>query len=539
MDTEIGTGKQDMTAFIPGLGMMGYGQHHNIVKEIATPLRVRALLMKEGEKVFFLVHLEQAFVTLAIKEEVIVKINELHPGWKINDANLAITAQHTHSAPGGYSHYPLYNFTIPGFQTRVFDKVVSAILDAMEESWRNKKPCVAYWGRTYIDPSKEVAFNRSMTAHTLNPEAEYHREEEKHLAVDRQMEGLFFKDSHNNVVAFLNWFGVHCTSVSSYNQRIHHDNKGVAADLFEKSHAGTTAFFLQASAGDVSPNFIWDTKTRLMRGKYKDQYENAAYNGELQFREAEKISPDHQMKGPIEFHHVFLDMSLEVAPPAHGVGFFKGTLEGPGVSAFLGDILAKVSRYVRNKNLRENPELHKKFYEAHGNKDIVLDHRNGSFLGIPLKVWKKLPPVPEPSVEAFRKTARANALETLPWVPSILPFQVLRMGAVLFAFVPGEISVMAGRRLKQSLLSETSDLGIKEIFITSYANAYMGYIVTPEEYDQQCYEGGHTVYGRETLRGIIKGFSLLALKLRGEELSLKLPLSPFHFPPEELRRRSI
>lgn len=539
MNTEIGTGKQDMTAFIPGLGMMGYGQHHNIVKEVATPLRVRTLFLKEGEKLFFLVHLEQAFVTMAIKEEVILKLHELHPEWKITDANLAITAQHTHSAPGGYSHYPLYNFTIPGFQTRVFDIIISAIIDSMEEAYRTKQTCEAHWGSTNIDPAKEVAFNRSMTAHTLNPEATFHTEEEKHLAVDRQMEGLFFKNTDNKVVAFLNWFGVHCTSVSSYNQRIHHDNKGVAADLYEKSHTGTTAFFLQASAGDVSPNFIWDTKTKLMRGKYKDQYESAAYNGELQFREAEKISDEHKVHGPVEFHHLFLDMGLEVAPPAHGVGFFKGTLEGPGVPSFLGDILAKVSRHVKNKNLRKNSDLHKSFYEAHGNKDIVLDHRTGSFLGIPLNVWKKLPPIPEPSVEAFRKTAKANALETLPWVPSILPFQVLRLGEILFAFVPGEISVMAGRRLKKSILSETSELGIKEIFITSYANAYMGYIVTPEEYDQQCYEGGHTVYGRDTLRGIIKGFSLLSDKLKGKQLSQTLPLVPFHFPADELRRRSV
>lgn len=539
MNTEIGTGKQDMTAFIPGLGMMGYGQHHNIVKEVATPLRVRTLFLKEDEKFFFLVHLEQAFVTLAIKEEVILRIQKLHPEWKVTDANLAITAQHTHSAPGGYSHYPLYNFTIPGFQTKVFEKIVSSIIDSMEEAYRNKKSCETYWGRTSIEATKEVAFNRSMTAHTLNPEAKFHTEEEKHLAVDREMEGLFFRDSENKIVAFLNWFGVHCTSVSSYNQRIHHDNKGVAADLFEKSHPGTTAFFLQASAGDVTPNFIWDAKTKLMRGKYKDQYESAAYNGELQFREAEKISPEHKVNGPIEFHHLFLDMGLEVAPPAHGVGFFKGTLEGPGVSPFLGDILSKVSRHVKNKNLKKNPDLHKSFYEAHGNKDIVLDHRTGSFLGIPLNVWKKLPPVPEPSVEAFRKTARANALETLPWVPSILPFQILRLGEILFAFVPGEISVMAGRRLKKSILSQTTELGIKEIFITSYANAYMGYIVTPEEYDQQCYEGGHTVYGRETLRGIIKGFTLLSDKLKGKTLSQKLPLAPFHFPADELRRRSV
>lgn len=539
MELLIGLGKQDLTCFIPGIGMMGYGQHHNTVQEIATPLWARALFLKQDSQQFILVHLEQAFVTMAIKEEVLKRLNHAHPDWNMGDDNLVITAQHTHSAPGGYSHYPFYNFTIPGFQTNVFDKIVSSIMMAIEDASARTQKATISWGRTTIDPAKEVAFNRSIEAHALNPEAVHSGINEKNLAVDRTMEGMFFKSSEGKTLAFLNWFGVHCTSISSFNQRIHHDNKGVAADLFEKNHPGTMAFFLQASAGDVSPNFIWDKKTKLMRGKFTDQYENAAYNGEIQFREAEKINAENVVGAGLESHHVFVDMALVVAPPAHGVAFFQGTLEGPGVPPALGLVLKNISRMVRKHHLLRHPELHASFYKAHGNKDVILDNRNGAFLGIPLKAWKMLPPIPEPTVEAFRKTAKNNALETLPWVPSILPFQVLRLGEILLAFVPGEISVMAGRRLKNHLLSELQVLGIKEVFLTSYANAYMGYIVTPEEYDKQCYEGGHTIYGRETLRGIFTGFNYLISQMKGQNIPATLPKAPFHFPPEELARRSV
>lgn len=539
MEYQIGLGKQDLTCFIPGVGMMGYGQYHNTVKEIATPLWARALFLKHDQQKFILVHLEQALITMAIKEEVLKRLNQHHPGWNMSDDNVVITAQHTHSAPGGYSHYPFYNFTIPGFQTKVFDTVVTAIMDSIEEASKKFHKVSLSWGRTLIDPSKEVAFNRSIEAHTLNPEAIHSKFEEKNLAVDRTMEGMFFKNEEGKTLAFLNWFGVHCTSVSSFNQRIHHDNKGVAADLFEKNHPGTMAFFLQASAGDVSPNFIWDKKTRLMRGKFSDQYESTSYNGEIQFREAEKIEAANTPGFGIESHHLFLDMSVEVAPPAHGVAFFQGTLEGPGIPKALGSVLKSISRLVRKNHLFKHPEHHQKFYEAHGMKDIILDHRNGAFLGIPLNAWKKLPPIPEPTVEAFRKTAKNNALETIPWVPSIIPFQVLRLGEILIAFVPGEISVMAGRRVKNHLLEGLKTVGIKEVFLTSYANAYMGYIVTPEEYDKQCYEGGHTVYGRETLKGIIAGFDLLAGLMKGKTLPHYLPKEPFHFPEAELARRSV
>lgn len=535
----IGVSKADITCFIPGIGMMGYGQFHNTVKEIATPLWGRVLVLDENNKKFVMVHLEQAFITLAIREEVLRRLQDKFPEWSLSYASLAITAQHTHSAPGGYSHYPMYNFTIPDFQTKIFEKIVSTIVYAAHEASKNLVPVSASWGEVIVDPSKEIAFNRSITAHKLNPEAKYSTEEEKHLAVDRIMKGLKFTGEDGKTIAFLNWFGVHCTSISSFNQRIHHDNKGVAADLFEKNHPGTMAFFLQASAGDVSPNFIWDKKTKLMRGKFPDQYENASYNGELQFREAERIEASSPVTSGMESHHIFMDMGMEVGAPAHGVGFFKGTLEGPGLPHFLGDILGILSRVIKTIRLKRDPEKHAEFYKIHGNKEILLDHRDGNFIGIPRTLWKHLPPLPEPTLEAIRKTAKKDAINTLPWIPSILPFQILKLGDIVFLYVPGEISVMAGRRLKELVKNELASTGVKEIFITSYANAYMGYIVTPEEYDQQCYEGGHCVYGRETITGIMKGFLYLCKKIRKENITRIFPEEPFHFPADELARRSV
>ncbi len=535
----IGISKNDMTCFIPNIGMMGYGQPHNYVTEVAKPLTARALFLRDGKKIFILVHLEQAFVSMAIKEETLLRLQRLHPEWILDDASLAITAQHTHSAPGGYSHYPFYNFTIPEFQNKVFEKVVSSITQAVEEASKNLQEATVSWGETDVHESKEVAFNRSIHAHALNPEAIHFKKEHRHLAVDRKMEGIFLKNLEGKTLAFINFFGVHCTSISSFNTRIHHDNKGIAAALFEKHHPGVTAFFLQGAAGDVSPNFIWDKTLKRTRGKFKDQYESAEYNGEIQFRESEKIIPHHEVTGALHSHHVFLDMAKTVAPAAHGISFFKGTAEGPGVPAALGFFLAQVSKLVKKVHLIKEPAAHHDFYKAHGNKDILLDHRLGSFLGIPLKAWKQLPPLPDPTVESFRRTAKNNALETLPWVPSILPFQLLKLGSIAIAFVPGEITVMAGRRVKQHLLQKLADQGISKVFLTSYANAYMGYIVTPEEYDIQAYEGGHTVYGRQTLDGIINGFDQIIYQMKGQSMNGHIANGPFHFSTQELARRSI
>lgn len=527
-----------MTAFIPGVGMMGYGQFHNTVKEVATPLMARSVFMKDSSSNSFLwTHLEQAFVTIAIKQEVVERLNELHPDWQLTERNVLITAQHTHSAPGGYSHYPLYNFTIPGFQTKVFETICSAAITSIEQAFIDLRPSHLSWGETEIASDKEVAFNRSMAPYLNNADAPVLKLDERHLGVDRRMLGLNIRDSDGKLRGHFNWFAVHNTSVSSYNQRIHHDNKGVAANLFEKSYPGAVALFAQTSAGDVSPNFRWDKKLNRMVGKFNDQYESAAFNGEIQFRESEKIDTTQEVVGGIECYKTYVDMSLLAAPAAHGVGFFLGTLEGPGVSAPLGLLLKGVARTYKFFHLLLHPE-DKSFYKMHGKKDILLDHRTGTLAGITLNTWKKLPPIPEPTVEAVRKTAKNNALETRPWVPQIIPFQLIRLGQLLIVTIPGEITTHASKRLSDAIRLRVINHGISKVIVTTYANGYMGYITTPEEYDLQAYEGGHTIYGRHSLDGVIKACLLLVDQFVKKEAQNSL-VSPFQFPTEELKRRSV
>lgn len=526
-----------MTCFIPNLGMMGYGQFHNIVKEIATPLWARAMVLKDDQNVMIFVHLEQCFVTMAIKEGVLQKLKMLFPEWNLNESHLMITAQHTHSAPGGYSHYPFYNFTTGGFQTRVFDKVVSSAVEAIEDAAKKMTEALLEFGEFEISPDKEVAFNRSMTAYLNNSNAKNLSLEEKNLAVDRKIRGLKITKPDGTLLGMMNWFGVHNTSISSFNQRIHHDNKGVAAALFEQHNPGSIAFFLQGAAGDISPNFIWDKKTKLMRGKFTDHYENAAFNGEIQFRESEKISYSKNITGKLKSFHTFFDMTTAAAPAAHGVSFFTGTLEGPGLPRALGSVLKVICGMVNSVKLLRHPE-DAWFYQEHGNKTIMLDHRDGSLVGIPRGLWKKLPPLPDKTVEAIRKTAVAGGLETLPWIPPILPFQIMKIGNLLIVAVPGEISYVSSLRLKENIVERLKGSDIEEVVITSYANAYMGYITTPEEYSEQCYEGGHTVYGRRTLEAIMEGFNLLISVMT--DGNIKIPeVKPFQFPKAELDRRSV
>lgn len=73
------------------------------------------------------------------------------------------------------------------------------------------------------------------------------------------------------------------------------------------------------------------------------------------------------------------------------------------------------------------------------------------------------------------------------WHPQIVETQLLRIGQVIIAGVPGEFTTMAGRRLREALdQSFTGMPSSAKIIISGPANGYTHYITTFEEY-QVCY----------------------------------------------------
>lgn len=93
---------------------------------------------------------------------------------------------------------------------------------------------------------------------------------------------------------------------------------------------------------------------------------------------------------------------------------------------------------------------------------------------------------------------------------------MLRVGNLVMLIVPGELTTMAGRRLRyvlqSTLLSDPSHVlcsnavraqlissGVIDqsayVVIAGPANTYGHYITTPEEYTVQRYEGASTIFG--------------------------------------------
>ncbi len=542
----IGVAKKDITAFKLGVGMMGYGMYFNMVKGVDTDLFARAVVIKDsasGKKVV-LVNAEICFITIAIKKGVMKKLDRKHPELGYTDDSVMLTAQHTHSAPGGYSHYGLYNMAVPGFVPEVYKTIVDGIVDAIVEADAKAVPATIKVTKGEIAPDKEVAFNRSITSYNKNPEVKKLGEDETHFAADRSMLLLRFDDLDGNPIGSWNFFGTHTTSISNDNNLICSDNKGYAAQYMEKalrkegSATEVVSVFAQRKAGDITPNYVWDRKKGWTRGKFKDDFESARYNGSLQYETALNLfnaAPasaamplqlDHAMAW-VDFRKVIVDPEFawgdaeaRTGPACHGIKFFAGTKEGPGTPKAITALGIALSRGVRAYELSAAKRMPKEEadkiilkYKVQGAKDIILEADECKVLGTRDLKNLVLPGWVDGTIASFKYYHRNGSIGDKPLIPQVLPLHLVIIGDIALAGIPAEITTIAGQRLEQSLLELLRDRGVKEVIATSYANAYCGYVTTYQEYQVQNYEGGHTVFGEHTLGAVQTKFKQLALEM--------------------------
>lgn len=69
------------------------------------------------------------------------------------------------------------------------------------------------------------------------------------------------------------------------------------------------------------------------------------------------------------------------------------------------------------------------------------------------------------------------------WSPTIVSTQLVAIGPLMIACVPGEFTTMSGRRLRRAIKKVLCNDGAKcVVVIAGLCNSYSDYITTPEEY---------------------------------------------------------
>jgi neutral ceramidase len=489
----IGTGIAEVTDRAAGLPLQGMADSNQISTGVDGPLYARAFIVTDqdtGHSVAIVVA-DIWSGTRRVKDAVVRRLSALHRS-PFGEENLLLAGTHTHSAPGGYSGMLLYDYTDGGVDDATVECIVQGCVNAIEMAQANLAP-----GRLYLNRGEvaDCGRNRSPQAYVCNPQAERDR---YGADTDRQMLLLKFvnvdKSGEERPVGALSWYAIHPTDYGQKNTLISGDNKGYASALFEAA-MGTdpdspqtfVAAFANANCGDVSGS--------VELGHIPDgvhDREQAEKHGRQQFEVARELfdGAAEEVTGPVDYRHTRVDFSQvqiedggnRTWPAALGVSFAAGSSEDSVPVPNMG-----VHEGMAVSNLTEAESV------------LTEAVRVGLSTVVGVNAIQYARASREREGHLPKPVVVMPGIEHPPAVPQILPVQLLRIGTLAVLGIPGELTTMAGRRLRESILEALSAAGVRSLALGTYANEYSQYVTTIEEYGSQQYEGASTLFGPHTL----------------------------------------
>lgn len=507
----LGVGKADITGPVVEINMMGYADTKQVGTGLRQRLYSRAFIVgsrENPEDRFIYLVLDIQSGDTAVRYGILSGLQELGPEYAMyGHDSLAVTGTHSHSGPGAWVNYLLPQITSKGFHQQSYRAIVDGSLLSIRRAQESLQPGSLSVGSTKIFGA---SINRSFFSYLANPEEErarYNISAEDDGSVEKDLTMLKFqRASDGKNVGVLTWFPTHGTSMLANNTLITGDNKGVAADLFEKNVRGGdhetedfVAGFSQANMGDVSPNVLgaWcedgsgdmcdfrnstcsDGRSQMCHARgprfYEDDNGAAScfeigrrqYAGALELYQS-LVQESKMLRGSVKAVHTFHDMAgfeftlrngsaARTCPAALGYSFPAGTSDGPGGFDFIQHNSNSSNTYPVWKvvgGFVKTPDQDQ--IDCQWPKPILLDV--------------------------------GEAHKPYEWSPNIVDIQTFRVGQLVIIVSPGEATTMAGRRWKEAIAEESaklfdSELGEEEpiVVIGGPSNSYTHYITTEEEY---------------------------------------------------------
>jgi neutral ceramidase len=485
-DFLLGTGIHDVTGPAAGSVMMGYAMPWQTTGGIHLRLRARAFVVVSpcNQRRVAFVSVDAPMVTQAVQREVVARLRQRY-GSAYGDDNVMLSATHTHSGPGGTSHYPLYDVPVLGFDAANFAAVAGGIVESIARADAHLSPGTL---RLATGELLTASINRSPEAYAQNPASERARFVHD---TDQQMTVLRFDAADGRPLGMISWFPLHATSMGNDNHLISGDNKGYASYLFERrmdtAYTAAQTFvaaFAQSHEGDVSPNILGGAD-----GGGRDDFASTEQSGRKQFEVGVALYEQATtlLRGGVDYRQAYVKMDAVTVRPEFADGVPRATCAAAiGVSMLAG---AEDGRGVGYEGFSCAPP--ENMVERLVCSVATTECQGAKPISVPM-----------------------GGLPPFPWTPEVLPLQIARIGQFAMIAVPFELTTMAGRRVLDTVRAELAPAGVGHVVIAGLANAYAGYVATPEEYVVQEYEGASTHFGPWTLGALRQAVQRLAVAMR-------------------------
>ncbi|KAE9177371.1 Neutral ceramidase B [Phytophthora fragariae] len=508
----IGIGKSDITGPAAEIVMMGFADSDETTAGILNRQYARAFLIEDPDtnsRIMF-VHCDLMAVMQLVHQEVLAQLATKYHGL-YTEQNVVLHATHTHAGPGGTAGYTLYDISIFGFVGENFDKVVSGIVAAIDAAHNSVERGTIRWNKGEVIKGGN---NRSPKAYLANPASERALYPSN---IDTTMRALHFFNDAGKLRGVLAFYPVHPNSLKGKNHLISGDNKGYAEFLLEDELDDVVMGIGISNAGDVSPNLI-DNGDGTLRGEGNTTIESAEIMGKRQYDTLKTLINGHSelIRGSVAANLSYVNFSNvtlqgvnsssadpyanRTCPAVVGQNFGAGTEDGRGVPNITeGDLRPNEEYIAMGAAIQETPQWVR---DCHTTNKIAM--------------------------------LAVGLIEPVPWVPAILPVQIVKIGQFGLAVTNFETTTMAGRRILKTVKAALKPVGVTEVELAAISNAYAGYLTTREEYSTQHYEGASTLFGPNQLAAVQQELTRVAASV--VDASVPLDVGP---TPLQMNRSSL
>lgn len=473
---KAGIAERDITPPV-GIPKFGYSAWAKNADGFRTRLKARAFYLKgPGQTPLAIVQLDLGSGSLVLRHRVAELIAN---NTDIPAHALTLLVTHTHSGPGQYlgsDFYNVFGSNKPGFDPALFEFLSQRIADTVIEAYQSRREA-----RFAVGQSDLFGFtrNRSIEAWANNFPDQNHHNPDPMQAVNPTMTLLRIDQRQGNgfvPAGALSLYSIHGTAIPPFTRPYHAD---VWHWISEE---------LEAELADDSPDFIHGAAQATHADNNPAWKENL--RGDL---EAERIGKALGKHASSLFHSLESQLtdSLSTAVASRQLdllddidtgrfGLCERAIAGASVAgAANGDEVFPIS-YLP-------------FLAEDWPRQVFTDNCQG------VKQWM---------------LSKLQLLLPAERFPHQALFQVVRINDLVLVPLPWEITLESGNRLRQAVASTLPDGSDWKVEISSLANGYFGYAVTPEEYALQYYEGGHTLYGPHTLDFLIQQSTALSRDLQ-------------------------